>query len=114
MSLGNKMINIGDSTWYSPDFRTVLEDHMTYLRNHPDTQVQVVDASALIKYRFDMFSLFFFYRAEAYTHWVIMRMNEYNSPTEDFSNMGSYIYPSTKILGQILQHYRSQMRPRGS
>lgn len=113
MSIINKFSNPGDAQWYTDAFRNVLEDHLTYLRNSPETTVQIVEPIYLIKYRFDLFSLFRFYGLRDYMHWVTMRVNDLNSPTDDISQLLTYLVPSETILSQILQHYNSRNRTRG-
>ena len=113
MPITNKFSPAGDPVWYTDEFRNVLEDHLTYLRHHKSTQLQSVEANLVIKYRFDMFSLFRYYRINDYLHWITMRMNGYKSPTDDFSEMTSFIVPNETTANQILQHYNSRNRKRG-
>lgn len=113
MPITNKFSPAGDPVWYTDAFRNVLEDHLTYLRNNKTTQLQQVEPNLVIKFQFDMFSLFRFYRLQDYLHWITMRMNGYLSPIDNFSEMTSFIVPDETTINQILQHYNSRNRKRG-
>lgn len=113
MSILTKFAAPGQDIWYDPDFKAVLEDHMTYLRNHPNTTIQVLEPNSVIKYRFDLYSLFRHYGIEQHFHWLVMRMNGFNSPIDDISHLESFLVPDTNILVQILSHYMSRNKVRG-
>lgn len=113
MSLLSKLANPGQDIWYSPGFRSVLEDHMTYLRNHPDSTVQPIEPNAVIKYRFDLFSLFALYGIEYKYHWLVMRVNHFNNPQDDISELQSFMVPNPTVVMQILAHHTSRSRTRG-
>lgn len=113
MSILSKFTAPGQDIWYDPNFKAVLEDHMTYLREHPNTTVQVLEPNSVIKYRFDLYSLFRAYGIEQQYHWVIMRMNRFNTLTDDISQLDSFIVPDFNVVVQILSHYNSRSRTRG-
>lgn len=98
--------------WFTDEFRNVLEDHLIFLRNKKSTVINL-EPMVKIKYRFDFFSLLKNHNIENYSHWIVMRMNGLNSPTDDFSELESLVIPDTTVLNQVLQHYVSRKRARG-
>ncbi len=114
MSINAKYINAGQDVWYDPSFKAVLEDHMTYLRTHKDTRVQLLEPNSVIKYRFDLYSLFLVYGIEPKYHWTIMRVNKLNSPIDDISDLEYILVPSATEINRILSHYNSRNRKRGT
>lgn len=102
-----------DQVWYTQEFRNVLEDHITFIRNNKPT-AQALDANQVIKYRFDFFSLLSEYNIPSYMHWITMRVNGLKSSIDDFSMLENILCPDPTILNQILQHYHSRNRARGA
>lgn len=107
-ALNAKMTPPGLDVWYDDQFRQVLEDHMTFLRNHPDNTYKSVEPMETIRYRFDLFGLFRAKGIEEYVHWVVMRMNGLSTSTDVTEKLVGFIVPSNTVVGQILQHYQTR------
>lgn len=114
MNINSKIINTGQDIWFDPTFKSVLEDHMSYLRNHPNTQVKLLEPNLVIKYRFDLYSLLNECNIEPKYHWLLMRMNKINSPIDDFRLLEFIIIPDLTIVTRILSHFNSRNRKRGN
>lgn len=76
------MIESGPEVYYTAAFRRVLEDHLTYLRDHDRTTVLDVEPSDAVKYQHDLQGLLLKYRIPTHHHWLVMRLNGMTSPTE--------------------------------
>lgn len=113
MSILTKFANPGAGVWYDPTFRAVLEDHMTYLRTHEKTSYATPEPIHVVKYRFDFYSLLRALGVEQYLHWVVMRMNNLISPTQDFTHLTHILIPNPATVTQILSHYNTRKKVRG-
>lgn len=106
MKVDSLMRDAGPSIYYDPDFRNVLEAHMTYLRNTSNEYI-AVEPSAAYKYEFDFFSLLAFYKVPSHLHWVVMRMNNYASPTDNGRDLTALMLPNQKLLSQIVSSHKT-------
>jgi len=100
----NKMISsyITD-TYFDSDFRNVLEDHMTFLRNHPETAIVSIKPIDLVKYAFDLTGLLNNLNIPINLHWVVARMNGMYSLTEVKEDMYQILVPSSKVIENLRQ-----------
>lgn len=110
MAIQVMMSPAGVAQWYQRDFKNVIEDHLNFIRQANDISVQIVEPIYLVKYAFDLFSLFRFYGVRDYLHWTTMRLNLINSPIDDFSSMSTFLVPGETTMNQILQHFNSRNR----
>lgn len=113
MSILSKFANPGQDIWYDPIFKAVLEDHLSYLKDHPNTQVQILEPNSVIKYRFDLYSLFRFYGIDQQYHWLVMRLNNFETPIDDFSGLEFIYIPDFSVVSQILMQFMSRNKRRG-
>ena len=102
--------NEGASIYYDPSFRIVLEDHMYYLRTHPNTSYVTADAGKMYVYEFDLFGLLFNIGIPSYLHWIVMRMNNLSSPTDALNKEGTLLIPDADVIGRIQQSHSSSRR----
>lgn len=109
MPVDNLMRDAGPSIYYDPDFRNVLEAHMTVLRQTSTEQI-VVEAAAAYKYEFDFFSLLFYHGVPAYLHWIVMRMNNFTSPTDNKRDIGNLILPDQRVVSRILSSHKTSRK----
>lgn len=91
----------GADIYYDQKFRVVLEDHMTFLRNHPTTSTISIKDHDAFKYEGDLSSLLLIYRVPAQLHWIVMRMNNFNSPAECPPDIKILSVPSTELIDRI-------------
>jgi hypothetical protein len=105
MFIDNIAIKEGPTVFYDTDFRAVLEDHMTYLRGHESTTTMAVGPNEAYRWTADLFGLLNSRGVAAYLHWVVMRMNSFNSPTEMDETVSSLIIPDPRALNLIRNIY---------
>ena len=91
----------GADIYYSDSFRVVLEDHMTYLRNHPQTYLKEVSSKQAYKFEGDFFGLLSELNQSPEFYWIIMRMNKLTSPVYSESTINSIIVPANDVIERI-------------
>ncbi len=109
MLINKKIFNSGDDVYYKKEFMTVLESHMVYLREHPNTiSIAPTDLDFDI-YVGDLYGYLNSKNIPPYMHWTIMRMSNLYSSMEFSSKKNIVRIPSENILGQIKQIYIAQL-----
>jgi hypothetical protein len=108
MLIDNIATNPGPDIYYNQNFRVVLEDHMTYLRNHSETISVGVTAAQAFKYEGDLAGLLFQLNIPAYLHWVIMRINKMNSPIELSKDCRYLFTPNPSVVERLRATYSTQ------
>lgn len=103
MQVNNLMNDSGPLDYYDPAFRQVLEDHLTYLREHPSTTILTIEPARAYKYEADLFSLLSAYSVPVHYHSLIMRMNKMVVPTEATKDLRSLLVPEFSIVERIRQ-----------
>lgn len=91
----------GPDVYYSDSFLTVIEDHMTYLREHPKTTSKLVTPLQVKRYAFDLCGLMNELRIPPHLHFTVMRMNKLHSFTDVSENLNSLLVPDENIMSQI-------------
>lgn len=109
-SINSMLISSDSSTYYSRGFRNVLEDHMTYLRKHPETRVIPVTPMQAHQYEFDMTGLLNELGIPLKMHWVVIRMNHFNSLTEVPADLIQLLLPSENEIIKLKQLYESSIK----
>lgn len=105
------MIDDGPSVDWDEDFRWVMEDHLTYLKNHSQTKVIPVDAGKAYQYEFDLHGyLYNVCGYPLYMHWIIMRCSGLKSITDFNSKVPFLIAPSADVVSQIRQTHLTTHR----
>ena len=110
MKLLNQLIEPGAEVYYSAEFRNVLEDHMTYLREHSENSVQSIEPNIAYKYIGDLTGVLHHYRVPYHLHWVVMRMNNMTSPVDYRDTMLSLIIPSFSAVDKIRAAHKTQSK----
>lgn len=103
MQIFNMLYNPGPAAYYSPALRGVLEDHMTFLRTHPETQAIAVSDLDLYRFEGDLYGLFTELGIPPQYHFVVMRVNGLDSPLVVSSEMRMLWVPSYTVVDQIRQ-----------
>ena len=110
MSIDSLMIDPGSTVYYDEDFRNVLEDHMTYLREHVQTQTILLDIGRVYKYEYDLYGLLASYDLPTWMHWVIGRMNKFTSPHELLQGQLTLLIPNNTVVDRIRQSHMTTRR----
>jgi hypothetical protein len=98
----------GADVFYTDDFRNVLEDYMTILRNSSDTVTITVEPATALKYRGDLYGLLVELNYPPYMAWIIMRMNNMNSPVDYDETILTLLTPSEDRISRIRSTYMTQ------
>lgn len=110
MKLLNSLIPPGPDVYYSPEFRNVLEDHMTYLRTHPENSVVTIAPNIGYKYIGDLAGVLHHYNVPYHLHWVVMRMNNMTSPIDYRDTMLNLDTPSFTVVERLRTTHMSQSK----
>lgn len=103
MDIFKMLYSAGPAAYYTPALRAVLEDHMTYLRTHPDTRVVVVSDLDLYRFEGDLYGLYMELGIPPQYHYTVMRMNEIDSPQLVNPEKRNLMVPSYTVVDQIKQ-----------
>ena len=106
-AVDSMMIDPGPEVYYTDAFRNVLEDHLTYLRTSTTSSVIIITPMEAHRYEMDLHGLLATKNIPRYLHWLIMRMNFMNSPTEVKETLSQMIIPDPKEVARILQAFNS-------
>lgn len=98
----------GPDLYYDQGFRNTLEDHMSVLRNDPKCETILIEPYKTIVYEGDLFGMLSDLTIPRQYHWVIMRMNNINNPTDFGPGMESIIVPDTQRLERMRSLYMTQ------
>lgn len=107
MALSDLMVDPGDDLFYDSDFRNVLEDHMTYLRDN-FSQVKMISPDQSYQWRGDMFGLLDVLGYARQYHWLIMRLNQFTSPLQFHENVLAILVPDTDEVNRIAQSHKTK------
>ncbi len=113
MSINNLAIDPGNAIYYQSDFRIVLESHFDFLREHPTTNTISIDPHKVYVFEFDFYSLLAYYAIPAYMHWLTMKINKIDSPTDFPSDIIELKVLSPDTVEKILQIYKTTHRITG-
>lgn len=101
MNIDSLAQDTGPSVQFTMAFRSVLEDHMSFFRNHPDTILITVEPHDAAKWGSDLFGYLTLIKVPVRHHWVIMRINSMFSPTDFGENCISLLLPSFNEIDKI-------------
>lgn len=107
MDVNKLMIDPGADWLYSPEFKTLIESHLNFIRTDPSTKVITVTPDNVSIYRHDFYGLLTSIKIKPRDFWVILRLNNMHNPQE-FNESTSILYvPDNRLLEQIKMAYRS-------
>ena len=98
----------GPDVIYEEGFRLLIEDHMTYLREHVTTATLSVEGSMAYKYVGDLSGLLTHYQIPRFLHWIIMRMNNMTSNSDLLESTTSLIIPDQSTVSKLSSTYRTK------
>lgn len=112
MSIHKLMVDEGPGVHYEPAFLATIESHLTYLRQHPDSDYLQVEDGIAHKYEYDFYGLLKYLGVPNAHHWIVMRVNNYTAPYEYRSDKTEILLPSSEAVGQIRRLYRTMNKRR--
>lgn len=107
MKIDSEMPTDGSVDYYNESFRYVLESHMSYLRTLASTAQVVVPPIDTAIYNNDFFGYLNSRHISQCYHWVIMRVNNYFSPSDFTDGVGTILLPDMTVLEKIRQSWNS-------
>ena len=108
MQLTSKARGAGLTIYYNPKFRKVLEDHLTLLRNHPDTSKITISYADMDKYKWNL-SAYLVTLCEPHMVWLTMRLNGYKRDEDYDGTNDTLLIPSTNAVEDIRLRYLVQV-----
>lgn len=113
-TLNQYAIQSGEAVFYDPKLRRVMETYMGWLRAHPDTRTQPVDAHMAYKYEGDFYGLLSVMDIAPEYHWVVLRVNGLTNPLYFPTEIGQILIPDSGVLRRIVQRFRAQNKKRST
>ncbi len=86
----------------NPQFRAMLEDHLTWLINHEQTTVIPVTAHQIDVYDYDWIGLLQILNVPADLHWITIRMNGGMSLTDVPQDLRSLRVPDYNTVQKLI------------
>lgn len=84
------------------EFRNMIEDHLSWLINHPTTRTLTVTAHQVDVYDFDWIGLLNNVKVQPDLHWITIRMNGGTSFTDVPSNLRAILMPDYTIIQNLI------------
>jgi hypothetical protein len=106
-SIDKQMPDDGPMVMYDETFRSVLEDHMSYLKRHPQTERVDIQNHIANKHHGDFIGVMQWYDIPPSLHWIVMRVNGFSSPMQYSSDMTTMLVPSNGIIDRIVKVHRA-------
>lgn len=91
-------------------FKTIIEDHLTWLNEHPSTTVIPVNAHLIDVYDFDWVGLLLALRIPVDLHHITIRMNNGMSLTDVPQELRSLRVPSYDVIQNFIMLLNSTKR----
>ena len=111
MQINNLAMDAGPDIYYDKDFRRTLEAHIPYLKKHPTSTILTVTPDIVQRYEFDFYGLLAYYNIPAWMHWIILRMNDFVSPSIFPIEITEILMPLVGTVDQIQQIYNTSHSP---
>lgn len=86
----------------TPDFRRLIEDHLTWLINHPSNISKQVTAHLVDVYDFDWVGLLTELRISTDLHFVVIRMNGGISLSDVPKDLRAVIVPDLAVIQNLV------------
>lgn len=109
MTFSINSLSVGESHsyYYTNEIKALLESHVEFLKNHRETRIVQVAPHLIYKYEGDFYGLLLTLKIPPEYHWIIMRMNDYTSPTELSENKMAFLQPGFNVIDQIINMHRT-------
>lgn len=84
----------------SSKFIAAIEQHIDYLRNHPNTQIVALDLANVYHNEGDLVGYLNTANIDVSLHWIIMRMNHIYK-NEQFRDMNHLRIPAPQVIDDL-------------
>lgn len=109
MKLAALLQSDGAAVYYTPQWRQMIETHLLWLRQRTDNQVLTVTPAQAYRYEGDLMGLLTEMRVAPVYHWLIMRMNGWDAPTDYTSDIQTLVLPNYQVVEQLTNVHRTTM-----
>ncbi len=92
------------------DFKNVLEDHLSWFIDHPNTNVFPVTAHQIEVYDFDWIGLLRNLNIQSDLHWLVIRMNGGKSLTDVPASLRALKVPDYDVVQNLVMLNSSTKR----
>jgi len=103
MDINNLMYNPGTLDYYDRAIRDVIDDHMTYLRSHPENEVIAVAPKDVERFQGALYDLFSAMGIPPQYHYCVRQMNQLSSAQEVPEDLSSLLIPNYSVVDTIRQ-----------
>ena len=83
-------------------FRNMIEDHLSWLINHPSTRMQNISAHQVDVFDFDWIGLLNDAKVQPDLHWTTIRMNGGTSFTDVPPDLRSILVPDYTVIQNLI------------
>lgn len=89
--------------YYTPQFRTVIEDHLPIIIDRHSTHQPLNENSInlLYVYRYDFYGFLKNHNVNFEYHWVTLRANGFVTPMVDFTHITELIIPDSNYITNL-------------
>lgn len=109
-SIENLAIDPANEIFDDVDFKNVLEDHLTWFIDHPNTTVLPVTAHQVEVYDFDWIGLLRALSIQSDLHWLVIRMNGGKSLTDLPTTLRALKVPDYNVVQNLVMLNSSTKR----
>jgi len=110
MTLAKRIPDEGDSIYYSESWRTMIECHLPILLARPDNTVRNIAPYNALRYEGDLMGLLVEEKFAPQYHWIIMRMNGFNSPEDYRLEKMQLVIPNFNMVEMLTNIHRTTMQ----
>lgn len=96
----------GEPEFYEAGFRTLIEDHLDFLRNLESTRLLRVEPGEAWRWRFNFYGLLKYKGIDQRYRWVILRVNGFDHPFQFDGTTTQFKIPDGGAMDKLLQTYR--------
>lgn len=104
-SVSSLQIEIGEIYYFSDEFRNVIENHLTYLKNISSTRLLPIPDHSRVKYVGDFYGLLQEMGVRHDMFWICLRVNGLHEIADSTDNMVDIFIPSKVSIDTLLNRY---------
>lgn len=99
--------------FFNSKFRQVIEDHLNILKSDKNiTPLEIKDVDASV-YHGDLYGLLGKYNVAFDIHWIVMRINGFNNPTDYTQDITVLNLPNVAYLESLINRFRANQNISG-
>jgi hypothetical protein len=106
-SIQSALRSSGNTMYYEPGFRKVIEDHVPWLISRSKGRILTVPKTDLVKHQNDLSGFLNASNISPDQHWVIMRVNNMVSNADFDGTVTELMIPDTRDLEDLRRRYMS-------